>query len=133
LDSKKKNHDGKSNLIKAEFEEILKKVSWMDEKTRAEALIKAQKIVTHIGYPDELGDDKKLIEFYKKIDIDENKLLESILNVKVFETDRVYNKLRKVVNKTDWETHSKAAVVNAAYSAIENSIREYYKCLLRVF
>jgi neprilysin len=30
-------------------------------------------------------------------------------------------------NKTDWETHSKAAVVNAAYSPIENRIRELLK------
>lgn len=86
------------NLIREEFEEILKKVSWMDEKTRATALVKAKKMVTHIGYPDELVDDKKLIEFYKNVNVDEEKLLESVLSLNIFENDRTYEKLRKVVS-----------------------------------
>lgn len=112
------------NLIKEEFEQILKKVSWMDEKTRAAALVKVKTMVTHIGYPDELMDDQKLIDYYKKVTVDEDKLLESILSIQVLDNDLNYEKLRQSVNKTDWKTHSKAAVVNAAYSSIENSIRK---------
>jgi predicted metalloendopeptidase len=84
--------------IKGEFEEILKKVAWMDEKTRNAALVKVKKMVTHIGFPDELVDDKNLIEFYKNVKVDEGKLLESILSLNVFEADRTYEKLRKVVS-----------------------------------
>lgn len=112
------------NSIKEEFENILKTVPWMDDKTRAAALCKVKTMVTHIGYPDELMDDKKLVEFYKNVTIDENKYLESILNINIFGTDRAFKKLRESVNKTDWITHSKPAVVNAFYSSIENSIRE---------
>ncbi|CRK97823.1 CLUMA_CG011199, isoform A, partial [Clunio marinus] len=112
------------NSIKEEFEQILKTVPWMDDKTRAAALCKVGTMVTHIGYPDELMDDKKLIDFYQNITIDENKYLESILNINVFGTDRAFKKLREPVNKTDWITHSKPAVVNAFYSSIENSIRK---------
>ncbi|CRL07419.1 CLUMA_CG020392, isoform A [Clunio marinus] len=111
------------NNIKQEFEKILKTIPWMDKQTKSVALDKVRNMVTHIGYPDELGDDKKLTEFYKNVTIDENKFLESILSINIFEADREYEKLRKSVNKSDWETHSKAAVVNAAYSPIENSIR----------
>jgi neprilysin len=114
------------NSIREEFENILKTIPWMDSKTRGAALLKAQNMVTHIGYPDELMDDKKLVEYYKDVKVDEKKFLESVLSIKAFEADLAYKKLRKAVNKTDWETHSKAAVVNAAYSPIENSIREYF-------
>lgn len=114
------------NSIKAEFEQILSKVSWMDETTRAAALVKARNIVTHIGYPDELMDDKKLIEYYKKVTVDGAKFLESVLSIQTLATDLVYEKLRMSVNKTDWKTHSNSAVVNAAYSSIENSIRKKF-------
>lgn len=50
--------------IRTEFEDILKTVEWMDEKTRANAIDKAKSMSTHIAYPDELLDDKKLEEFY---------------------------------------------------------------------
>lgn len=50
--------------IRAEFEEILKNVDWMDEKTRINALEKAKSMSTHIAYPDELLDNRKLEEFY---------------------------------------------------------------------
>lgn len=111
------------NSIKEEFEAILKTVPWMDDTTRAAALCKVKTMVTHIGYPDELMDDKKLTEFYNNITVDESKYLESILSINIFGTDRAFKKLREPVNKTDWITHSKPAVVNAFYSSIENSIR----------
>lgn len=109
--------------IKDEFSEILKKVPWMDELTRQRALDKVKRMVKHIGFPDELADNNKLIEYYKNVKIDGSKYLESILSLNIFKADNEYSKLHQVVNKTDWETHSKAAVVNAAYSPIENSIR----------
>lgn len=113
--------------IREEFEKILKKIPWMDDETRSKALDKARKIVTHIGFPDELLDDGKLIEYYKNVRVDENRLLESINSINKFKADLGYSKLFKAVNKTDWETHSKAAIVNAAYSPIENSIRKLMK------
>lgn len=50
--------------IRAEFQDILKKVDWMDEKTRQNALDKARSMSTHIAYPDEMLNDAKLEEFY---------------------------------------------------------------------
>lgn len=115
------------SAIKEEFTSILKTVPWMDDKTRESALSKVKSMVTHIGYPDELMDDKKLIEFYKPVQIDEDKYLESVLSINIFGTDRAFKKLRQPVNKTDWITHSRPAVVNAFYSSIENSIRMLHK------
>ena len=69
-------------------------------------------------------DDRKLEEYYKNLEIDPNRYLESVLSMSVFGTDYSFNKLRKPVNKTDWISHAKPAIVNAFYSSIENSIRK---------
>lgn len=53
--------------IRAEFEEILMKVDWMDEDTKQNALDKAKSMATHIAYPDELLDNNKLEEFYSGV------------------------------------------------------------------
>lgn len=50
--------------IRAEFQDILKQVDWMDEETKKNALDKAKSMSTHIAYPDELMNDRKLEEFY---------------------------------------------------------------------
>lgn len=113
------------NNIKIEFEQILNNVDWMDDKTRVAAHTKVKAMATHIGYPDELMDNKKLEEYYKDLEIDSKKYLESVLRMSVFGTDYAFNKLRKPVNKTDWITHARPAIVNAFYSSIENSIRKF--------
>jgi len=95
----------------------------MDDQTREAALSKAKAISPHIGYPDEIMDDKKLEEYYKNLEIDPNNFLGSILKMNVFGTDYAFNKLRQPVNKTDWETHARPTIVNAFYSWIENSIQ----------
>ncbi|XP_075145617.1 M13 family metallopeptidase neprilysin 2 isoform X2 [Haematobia irritans] len=111
------------NNIRDVFKHILDTVSWMDDKTKAEAKRKLEHMVTHIGYPDEMLDNEKLAEYYRKLDIDADKYFESFLKMNVFGTDYSFNKLRLPVNKTDWIRHARPAVVNAFYSAIENSIQ----------
>lgn len=41
----------------------------MEEKTKRRALDKLESMKNHIGYPDELFDNMKLDEFYKKVEI----------------------------------------------------------------
>ncbi|XP_055637521.1 neprilysin-2 isoform X1 [Toxorhynchites rutilus septentrionalis] len=112
------------NDIKAVFVDILKKVDWMDEVTRQSALEKVASMVTHIGYPDELMDDNKIADYYKDLQFKkEDDYLTTILYMNQFGTTKAFRKLRLPVNKTDWITHSRPAVVNAFYSSIENSIQ----------
>lgn len=118
------------NAIKKEFEDILKSVQWMGEKTREAALTKIKTMHTHIGHPDELMDDQKLKDFYKAVNVDEDKYLESILSIKRFDNDRDFNKLHLPVNKTDWVKQSKQAQVNAFYSSLENSISKFFASLI---
>lgn len=114
------------NGIQKEFETMLNDVKWMDNETRQSALNKLKAMSTHIGYPDEIMNDAKIEKQYENLKIDENNYLTSVLNMNVFGTDFAFNKLRKPVNKTDWITHARPAIVNAFYSPIENSIRKIF-------
>lgn len=78
--------------IRKEFVDILKNVDWMDEKTRQNALEKAQSMSTHIAYPDELLDNKKLEEFFDGVN--EHKIL--FVTIYINSDDIFYSwKLRK--------------------------------------
>lgn len=55
--------------------------------------------------------------------MDESDYLRNALNLTVFGINFGLRKLREPVNKTDWITHGRPAVVNAYYSPLENSIR----------
>lgn len=111
--------------IRDEFLKTLTTVPWMDEGTRAAAIEKANKMDFHIAYPNELIDNNKLNEYYNGLELETNSLFHNILRIRNYQTDHAINKLRKPVNKTDWETHSMPAVVNAFYSLLENSIRKF--------
>ncbi|KAF9417630.1 hypothetical protein HW555_005337 [Spodoptera exigua] len=101
----------------------LNEVDWMDEKTRQAALEKADSMASHIAYPSEMLDNDKLAKFYDGLEMSSDKLMESVLNLTLFGTEYLFGKLREPVNKTDWVTHGRPAIVNAFYSSIENSIQ----------
>lgn len=115
------------NNIRNEFINILREVSWMDDGTRDAAIEKAKSMTSHIAYPDELTDNNKLEEYYNGLELETNTLLENVLRVRIFKDSHLVQKLRRSVNKTDWETHTMPTTVNAAYSPLENSIRVYYQ------
>lgn len=60
-----------------------------------------------------------------QLEISSQLYLETILNLTKFGADYSFGRLRLPVNKTEWITHGRPAVVNAYYSSIENSIREF--------
>ncbi|XP_026318121.1 neprilysin-2 [Hyposmocoma kahamanoa] len=109
--------------IRQQFRKTLTEVDWMDDKTRREALEKADAMASHIAYPSEMLDNDKLTEFYSALEMSSDKLMESVLNLTLFGTEFLFSKLREPVNKTDWITHGRPAIVNAFYSSIENSIQ----------
>lgn len=111
--------------IHEEFIKTLHKVTWMDEDTKAAAIEKAHSLDYHIGYPEELTDNSKLEEYYDGLELDANSYLNSVLRIRHFNRNHLINKLRQPVNKTDWETHSLPAIVNAFYSLLENSVRKW--------
>jgi len=111
-----------TNRIRKEFENILRKVTWMDEQTRQAAINKLHAMGQLIGYPEELLDNDKLENYYEKLEIDPNSYFLSALNVNSFETDYAFNKLRKPIKKTDWKTDAWLTIVNASYRPKQNHI-----------
>jgi len=111
-----------SDIQKA-FLEILNEIDWMDETTKERAREKASSMASHIGYPIELLDNSKLENLYDGLEMSSDSYLENVLNLTSFGTDYAYNKLREEVNKTDWITHGRPAIVNAFYAPLENSIQ----------
>lgn len=109
--------------IHEEFLKTLNSVPWMDEDSRMAAIIKANNMQFHIAYPDELVDDNKLEEYYQDLELQPDSLLQSVVRIHRFFNIHSVRKFRKPVNKTDWETHSRATSVNAFYAPAENSIR----------
>lgn len=97
----------------------------MDEKTRKEALEKLEWIQPHIAYPDEFLDDKKLDGYYQYLKMYPDSYLKSQLSLRLFKLAYDFDQLRKPVNKTDWISHGRAAIVNAFYDPTENSIRKF--------
>lgn len=109
--------------IREEYVKILQEVSWMDEVTRLAAIEKAKSMTSHIAFPDELIDNNKLEEYYRDLELQPDSLLKNVLRVRTFNDKHAITRLRKPVNKTDWESHTMPATVNAAYSPLENSIQ----------
>jgi neprilysin len=110
--------------IKDEFVSVLKTVPWMDETTRAAGFEKVKAMADHIGYPSELMDDKKLIEYHEDLVINKDEYLKSVLKLTHFRIETAAKKFREKVNKTEWESHGNVAIANAYYNWIENSICE---------
>ncbi|XP_054160650.1 neprilysin-2-like isoform X2 [Oppia nitens] len=110
------------NYIHKEFLKILDKVEWMDQQTRQRAKDKAMAITSYIGYPDELMDNEKIADLYKNLELQPNNYFKNVQNLRRWSTDYAFNQLRKPNLKGDWRKHARAAVVNAYYNALENSI-----------
>lgn len=104
---------------------MLTKIDWMDDVTKQSAIAKADALVTHIAYPNELVNNTKLEQFYRELDIDENEYLFNALAMHKFKVDYMFRELYTPVNKTEWISHATPAMTNAFYSALENSIRKF--------
>jgi len=109
--------------IKEEFRDILNEVDWMDDLTRAKAHQKLDAIKDYVAYPKEILDNEKLEELYQGLEISAEEYFQNVVNMSIWATNRHWKKLREKVDKTDWKRHAHPAVVNAFYSAIENSIQ----------
>ena len=104
----------------------------MDEKTRKSALEKIDSMTIHSAYPNELLDDKKLIDYYESLEIDNNSYLKSVINIRKFITIRRFKNYRKPVNKSDWTTHGDSFINFALALFKDNSIGKFYFIDLKV-
>jgi len=100
------------NLLKA-YAESIKKLDWMSEATKKEALKKVDKFVVKIGYPDKWKD-------YSSVKINKKDLFGNVQRATEFEYNRNLAKLGKPVDKTEWGMTPQT--VNAYYNPTVNEI-----------
>lgn len=99
-------------LLKA-YAESIKKLDWMSEATKKEALKKVDKFMIKIGYPDKWKD-------YSKLTIDKADLYGNAQRSMEFEYQRNLDKLGKPVDRTEWGMTPQT--VNAYYNPSLNEI-----------
>lgn len=100
------------NLLKA-YAESIKKLDWMSENTKKEALAKVDKFMIKIGYPDKWRD-------YSTLKVAKNDLFGNAERATEFEYNRMLNKLGKPVDRTEWGMTPQT--VNAYYNPTLNEI-----------
>ena len=101
-----------NNLIAA-YRQSIESLSWMNQETKNQALIKLSKFTYKIGYPDKWRD-------YSKLVITKDDLVGNIMRIREFERQRQINKIGNPVDKSEWSMSPQT--VNAYYSAVNYEI-----------
>ncbi|MEM0542285.1 M13-type metalloendopeptidase [Flavobacterium sp. j3] len=100
------------NLLNA-YAESIKKLDWMSEATKKEALKKVDKFLIKIGYPDKWID-------YSTMKVAKNDYYGNTQRATAFEYQRNLDKLGKPVDRTEWGMTPQT--VNAYYNPSFNEI-----------
>jgi putative endopeptidase len=111
-EAKEKMVEMVNNLLDA-YAESIKKLDWMSENTKKQALDKVKKFTVKIGYPDKWKD-------YSKLKINKNDLFGNIERSTLVEYNRMLAKLGKPVDRTEWGMTPQT--VNAYYNPTLNEI-----------
>jgi len=103
------------------FEQNLKSIHWMDDKTKGKAKGKAEAILQKIGYPDNLSTANQLNAHYADLSIDTStSYMDNIFASTKFGVQSNLDQLDKAVDKTEWDMTP--PTVNAYYNPPNNEI-----------
>ncbi|VDO84645.1 unnamed protein product, partial [Soboliphyme baturini] len=103
------------------FDAHLKQVTWMDEKSRAAAILKADNIQYNVGYPRWILNDTKLDRFYEPLSVKSTEdIFDCMLNLYAFAADKNFERMAQKPVRDDFQMT--VATVNAWYSPEYNSI-----------
>lgn len=122
---KEESKDTALELVKyihKEFLNILDEIDWMDQETKKQARAKANTIKPYIGYPKELLNNTAVMNLYENLTISNDNYFQNIMRLRKWSTDYAFSQLRKPNIRGEWKKHARAAVVNAFYNSLENSI-----------
>ncbi|WP_345789784.1 M13 family metallopeptidase [Nocardia panacis] len=99
--------------LMAAYRDNFRNSSWMSTATKEAALVKLDKIDAKIGYPDKWED-------YSGQQVTRGKLIESLRAINEFGAKRMFDRLGKPVDKTEWGMSPQT--VNAYYNPSGNEI-----------
>lgn len=99
--------------IRASFGERLRRLDWMSDTTRAQALDKLARMDEKVGYPDRWRD-------YSKLEASEGPFALNVARAERFEWRRTVNRPGTAVDKTEWDMT--VPTVNAYYDPSKNEM-----------
>jgi putative endopeptidase len=99
--------------IRAAFAERLRRLTWMSDSTRAQALDKLAKMGEKVGYPERWRD-------YSRLDIGEGPFVMNVARATAFEWQRTVNRPGAPVDTTEWDIT--VPTVNAYYDPTKNEM-----------
>lgn len=99
--------------VRAAFGERLRRLEWMSDSTRAQALAKLGQMGQKVGYPEQWRD-------YSRLRVAEGPFVLNMQNANAFDWQRVVNRPGSPVDKTEWEMT--VPTVNAYYDATKNEM-----------
>lgn len=70
-----------AKTIHNQFIETLRTTSWMDDESRAAAIVKAERMNLQIAYPDELVDTNQFDKYYQGLELTPDSLIHSIIQM----------------------------------------------------
>ncbi|MBV9774808.1 MAG: M13 family metallopeptidase, partial [Gemmatimonadetes bacterium] len=99
--------------IRASFAERLRRLDWMSDSTRAQALDKLSKMGEKVGYPEQWRD-------YSRLEVAEGPFVQNLQRAVAFEWQRTVNRPGTPVDVTEWEMT--VPTVNAYYNSTRNEM-----------
>ncbi len=111
-DSKKRVGEMVENLISA-YKVRINSRDWMSEETKKQAILKLDKVMKKLGYPDKWKD-------YTTLDIKHDSYVQNFLRANTYTFKEMINKLGKPVDRTEWGMT--APTINAYYNPTMNEI-----------
>jgi len=99
--------------IRQAFAQRIKKLDWMEAKTKRQALRKLAAMTLKIGYPDKWKD-------YSKLTLSRDSYLQNAIRIAEFESNRAIKKVGRRVDRKEWVMSPQT--VNACYDPTKNEM-----------
>jgi predicted metalloendopeptidase len=99
--------------LRAAFGERLRRLGWMSDSTRAQALDKLARMGEKVGYPDRWRD-------YSRLEVAEGPFVLNVARANAFEWQRTVNRPGMPVDTTEWDIT--VPTVNAYYDPTKNEM-----------
>jgi putative endopeptidase len=99
--------------LRAALREDIATLPWMDEATRAKAIVKLDAFTVKMGYPDKWRD-------YRALKVDRGPYALNVMRADIFEKERLMAKIGKPVDRAEWGMTP--PTVNAYYNPSRNEI-----------
>lgn len=84
--------------IKRSYENVLLSITWLSVAERAKILLKINKIIAILMFPRERLGDREVNLYYRKVSIEQEKYLESVLSLTILNADRKFLLLQTGIN-----------------------------------